>query len=286
MSGPNGRRTPWASAEWERLGEAWVRTYAARGLSPNTSEMRSYHLRRFSVQVAPLEPADITQEHIEAVIFREGMSPNYRIAARSSARSFFGWAHKRGHLPTDPSADLLKPREPAPRPRPVTDDAYTAALAAATARGPHWACAIRLAGVYGLRRAEVAGLHRDALIGEPGAWALRILGKGGKERILPVPDDFADELSAAWGAGGWLFPRQALPHGEGHATPHWIGMVVSRMLPDGYTMHKLRHRAGTQAYRRSGNDIYLASKMLGHSSVATTAAYVDPDLSRLRQVLG
>jgi integrase len=143
---------------------------------------------------------------------------------------------------------------------------------------------LRLAGELGLRRAEVAGLSRANLITDVHGHWLRFVGKGDKERTIPLPAGLAVELVALIDstAGDYAFPGIG---GRGHMTPHWMGTLVSRLLPDGYTMHKLRHRAGTEAYRRSGNDIYLASKLLGHASVVTTQAYVAADLSRLRSVV-
>ena len=81
--------------------------------------------------------------------------------------------------------------------------------------------------------------------------------------------------------GGYAFPA---PDG-GHLTPHWVGTKVTRVLPAGFTMHKLRHRALTRAYAMS-KDILLTSKLAGHSSVNTTSQYyVAADLAQLRALV-
>jgi integrase/recombinase XerC len=74
-------------------------------------------------------------------------------------------------------------------------------------------------------------------------------------------------------AAGWLFP--AWPAG-GHLTAHYVGKLVAAALPAGWSMHKLRHRFATRAYRASGN-LRAVQTLLGHSSVATTERYAAVD---------
>lgn len=70
---------------------------------------------------------------------------------------------------------------------------------------------------------------------------------------------------------GWLFPS---PRG-GYLTPHHVGTLVSRLLPDGWACHTLRHRTATTAYRTT-LDIVSVQMLLGHAKLETTRLYVLP----------
>lgn len=99
-------------------------------------------------------------------------------------------------------------------------------------------------------------------------WALRVRGKGGHERLVPMPDYVAVEVLAR--PAGWLFPS---PRG-GHLTPHHLAKMVARWLPADYTMHTLRHRCGTVAYAAT-HDLRAVQELLGHAKPETTAIYTE-----------
>jgi integrase/recombinase XerC len=133
-------------------------------------------------------------------------------------------------------------------------------------------------GRAGLRRGEVARVHtRDLLEGADGALLL-VHGKGDKERVVPIADELGESIrhgAAGHTAGasrdGWLFPNGA----GGHLTPWHVGNLVVRVLPDNWTMHTLRHRFASRAYRGTRN-LRAVQKLLGHESIATTERYVNP----------
>ncbi|WP_375489606.1 tyrosine-type recombinase/integrase, partial [uncultured Mycobacterium sp.] len=62
-------------------------------------------------------------------------------------------------------------------------------------------------------------------------------------------------------ARGWLFPNGT----GGHLSANHIGRLVARALPGDWSMHTLRHRYGTRAYRGSGN-LRAVQTLLGHES--------------------
>lgn len=76
----------------------------------------------------------------------------------------------------------------------------------------------------------------------------------------------AGQLAAA--PPGWLFPNGL----GGHLTPGHVGRLASAALPDGWTLHTCRHRAGTDWYSVA-RDIRAVQELLGHASVATTQLY-------------
>jgi integrase/recombinase XerC len=171
--------------------------------------------------------------------------------------------------------ELPKVRERRGAPRPAPDHAWRAALGAAQ---PRVAIMLRLACEAGLRRGEVARVHnRDLLEGGSGAQLL-VHGKGGQERVVPISDSLAEGLRSQIGAsGGWLFPN-----GQGsHLSPWMVGRLVADVLPDHWTMHTLRHRFASRAYRGT-RSLRAVQTLLGHASIATTERYtaVDDDECR------
>ena len=93
------------------------------------------------------------------------------------------------------------------------------------------------------------------------------------------PADLARELRLR--GPGYLFPGR---HGAGHLSPHTVGVRISALLPDGVTMHALRHRFASVAHARVP-DLLAVQQLLGHASVATTQVYVLVDAARSRQLV-
>ena len=165
-------------------------------------------------------------------------------------------------------------RAAAPSPRPAPDSAWSAALAIAD---PRVRLMLRLAAEAGLRRAEIARVHRrDLTVGHTGA-TLLVHGKGGKLRALPISDALAAAIARA---DGYLFPGDE----DGHLSPRYVGKLMAGALPDHWTAHTLRHRFATRAYRGSRN-LRAVQTLLGHSSVATTERYTAVDDDEIRAAM-
>ncbi|WP_245945875.1 tyrosine-type recombinase/integrase [Corynebacterium senegalense] len=129
----------------------------------------------------------------------------------------------------------------------------------------------------GLRRAECACLRVDDVIAVGQGWTLRVVGKGGHERVVPCPPHLARRIRAR--RGGWVFPGGQ----RGHVSPGWLGKQVSRALGDGGTAHTLRHRYASVAYGHT-HDLRAVQTLLGHASVATTQVYTAVDDAAVRDV--
>lgn len=96
--------------------------------------------------------------------------------------------------------------------------------------------------------------------------------------MIPISDDLATEIRRTAAANGFLFPGQD----NGHLSPHHVGKLVADALPGGWSMHKLRHRFATRAFRYGGRNILAVQQLLGHSSVATTQRYTAVDGDEIR----
>ncbi|HEY0701064.1 MAG TPA: tyrosine-type recombinase/integrase [Micromonospora sp.] len=200
-----------------------------------------------------------------------------RRAHRTTQRRFYGWAVTQGLIECSPALALPPVRPATPRPRPTPDQAYRAALAAA---GPRERLMIRLAAEAGLRRAEVAAVHPERdLVEDLDGWSLWVHGKGGRDRLVPLPASLAAALLRL--PAGWAFPGDD----GGHLSPRWVGRLVTDLLPGEWTMHSLRHRAGTRWWRTSGGDMFAVQELLGHASPVTTRVYVRVDADRLRRTV-
>jgi len=108
-------------------------------------------------------------------------------------------------------------------------------------------------------------------------YSLLVHGKGSKKRVVPLTDALAYQLRQL--PHGWAFPGDD----AGHLSPRWIGKQVAQLLGGGWTMHKLRHSAGTGFYLHG--DLAIAQKLLGHASPATTLVYVKLPDERLRETV-
>lgn len=238
----------------------------AAGHPDTTIQLRTYHVGRLARDVYPRSPLSLTVDDLVDWLAAHDWGPHTRRSYRSSLRTYYAWIQAEGLRPDSP-AHLL-PRVTVPRavPRPAPEVVFRTAMMDA---GPRERIMLGLAGQCGLRRGEIARVRREEVMDDLVGRSLRIVGKGGHQRIVPLPDWLAAELLRC--PDGWVFPS---PSGD-HLTPHHVGTLVSRLLPPGWTCHTLRHRAGTTAYRGT-LDIVSVQLMLGHARLDTTRIYVLP----------
>lgn len=266
--------------EWRVAIKAWsedARTGAhGRRPSPETTiRTRLEHLRLLAKSIG-VGPWDVSGEHLVAWFEGRPWAANTYRARRTTYRAFYAWAVREGHVEVSPAHEVPPGEVPLPLPRPVPDRHWDKALAEAT---PRERLMVRLAGEHGMRRGEVAQVwpERD-LIEDLDGWSLVVHGKGGKTRVVPLLDEVAAELR---GLGpGYAFPGAI----DGHLSPRWVGTLVSRLLAEDYTMHKLRHRAGTK-WLDEIERLDVVQDLLGHADPKTTRAYTRPNAKRMREAV-
>jgi integrase/recombinase XerD len=120
---------------------------------------------------------------------------------------------------------------------------------------------------------------------------LRIIGKGNKERIVPLPQAVLDDLRKFWTTHRnprWLFPNQAGdgPIGRG-ALSRAFALAAREAGISGATLHSLRHSYATRLIER-GVNLRIVQILLGHGSIATTAIYThltEPTRASLTHIL-
>ena len=209
----------------------------------------------------------------------------------SAARSWFRYLARR-HGVTNPAPGLLgRPRAHPPAPRALTPAEATGLVAdiGGEAEDPRWqardAALFTLLYGTGLRIAEALALD----VGGAGATSLRVLGKGRKERIVPLLPAVQDAIA------GWL-----RLHPGGNDAPLFIGARGGRLnaavarrtmqnyrrrvgLPEHATPHALRHSFATHLLG-GGADLRSIQELLGHASLSTTQRYTKVDEAGLKQV--
>ena len=110
---------------------------------------------------------------------------------------------------------------------------------------------------------------------------IRVLGKGGKVRMVFVDEETLEEIARLIGnrLSGPLFPGQ----GGNHISPRTVQLIFKKYAPPGITPHKIRHSYASELYRRSRN-LRVVQENLGHASIKTTEVYLHTDVDERRQV--
>lgn len=261
---------------WEEPIGGWLLWSKLSGMSAQTMRLRQGHVRAIARRSNVQHPGDITADDIFRLCSERKWSNDHRKGVRTSLISFFDWCVTNGYITENPAARLPAVTPSPPQPRPATDEIWQELMAVATPREVMMA---RLAEEAGMRRAEVAVCGLQDLIQDQGGFALIVHGKGGKQRVVPVTNSLATAIRA-FCPGGYLFPGSI----DGHVSPGHVGRLISRLMPEGWSMHKLRHRAATRWYRVSG-DLIAVQEGLGHASVSTTQRYVARSREALREMI-
>lgn len=256
--------------EWRVSVEDWVKSLIASGYSEDTVRCRRYKLTHAAIGLGR-SPVDVTTGDLVCWMAGQHWKPETLKAYRNTLTSFFGRLQRTGARPDNPAADLPKVKRPKAHPRPCPDKHILAALAKANETET---LMLRLAAECGLRRGEIAGVNSRDVMDDLLGKSLIVRGKGDKQRIVPLPDDLAEAIESC---GGWLFPGRW----QGHVEESYVGKHISRLLPEGYGAHSLRHRYATATYAAT-HDLYLVARLLGHASVETTQIYVAMPDARLR----
>lgn len=223
-----------------------------------------------------------------------GLSARSLARALSSVRSFLRWLSDREGFDATVVLSARSPRFKRPLPRPLAEDAARAMIETVSDQAREDWIAARDAAVLtllwgcGLRISEALGLTGAA---HPLPEVLRIRGKGGRERIVPVLPAARRAVADYVELCPWPVERsEPLFRGArgGALNPRIVAkaMETARMqlgLPASATPHALRHSFATHLLA-AGGDLRAIQELLGHASLSTTQAYTAVDAARLMEV--
>lgn len=255
---------------WRIEADGWLESLKAAGCTEQTLRSRRCKLCKLACDLHT-SPYAVTEADIIHVFAVNNWKPETLKGYRNTIISFYKYLQHRQLRTDNPAIDLPPIRKQRPKPRPCPDRYIYAALQQANEQE---VIMLRLAAECGLRRHEIAKVHSNDVISDLLGKSLIVLGKGGVQRIVPIPDDLAQIIEQA---NGFVFPGRW----SGHVEESYIGNHISHLLPEGWTAHTLRHRYATTTYEAT-HDIYVVSKLLGHASVETTQNYTALPESRLR----
>jgi integrase/recombinase XerC len=216
------------------------------------------------------------------------------IARRLAAlRSFFRFLVRRGRATANPAREVATPKLPKTLPAYLPIDESDALLRAApplTAGSARDRAILELLYATGIRVAELAGLDvEDVSLGDWREAAVRVLGKGRKERIVPVGRKAVEALQAYLEQGasrgsGPLFLNER----GGRLTVRSVHRIVrgrarAAGLHRRVSPHTLRHTFATHLLD-AGADLRLIQELLGHARLGTTQKYTHVSTDRLMKV--
>ncbi len=215
----------------------------------------------------------------------------------AAAKTFFRWAQRNGHVPTDPCVRLVSPgrgrRLPGVLRKADARGLMDLAAVAADDDDPvhlRDRAALELLYASGVRVGELTGLDVDDV--DLPARTARVLGKGAKERVVPfgIPAERALTDWLARGrprlvtaeSGPALFLGRRGRRVDQRQVRERVHALL-RHVPDAPDLgpHGLRHSAATHLLE-GGADLRMVQEMLGHASLATTQIYTHVSVDRLR----
>ncbi|WP_325050766.1 tyrosine recombinase XerC [Actinomadura spongiicola] len=290
-----------ANAMEDAVAEFGRHLRAERGVSPHT--LRAYlgdlnDLTGYASDLGVTDPAALEVSLLRAWLARQhalGRSRATLARRTAAARAFTRHLHRRGVLQDDPGLLLGTPKRGRELPGVITQEEAARLLDTMDAEGPlglRDLAVLETCYATGVRVSELCGLDIDDLDTERGT--VRVLGKGGRERTVPMGEPAAravqDWLRAGRPAlatdrsgpalflgarGGRLHPTSA--RRIVHARIAEVGQV-----PD-LSPHGLRHSAATHLLE-GGADLRSVQEILGHASLQTTQLYTHVSVERLKHV--
>lgn len=272
-----------------------------RNYSPNTIDAYRHdlHLLLNHLSGQGLTPTDVKLDDLQrfaAWIHERGIGPKSQARILSGVRTFYHYLVVDGYLEVDPTELLESPHLPKHLPEYLTTeevDRLEAAIDLTSAEGHRNRAIIEVFFSCGLRVSELVELKLSNLF--LNERFMRVVGKGGKERLVPISQRAVGELEL------WFDDRRQMRIKPGeddyvflnrrghHLTRTMILIMVKRLgeaagIKKTLSPHTLRHSFAT-ALLRGGADLRVIQVLLGHADIATTEIYTHMDDESLRQAV-
>jgi integrase/recombinase XerD len=275
--------------------------------SSNTRRAYRYDLTACARVLATLPIREITVSHLRLFLdATTDLAPTTLARRKAALRSCFGWAYQQELLNADPTAKLEAIPIGERHPRPLTEKQVEAILAAIPRHDLCNRLLVTLLYETGMRVGEALGLQvQHVHLNDLDGGYLRIVGKGNKERVIPLIDAsrsvalFRKVLKTLGGVGPPFRGdvRKGGRHGEAldYSTVwyHFERCVdqARSTHPERFveehepiTIHRLRHTYATIKLR-DGVSLPSVRKLLGHTTLQTTLRYTEIDLETIKREL-
>ncbi|MCW9710585.1 site-specific tyrosine recombinase XerD [Avibacterium sp. 21-586] len=279
------------------LNEQWLE----KGLSENT--IQSYRLDLSAVSNW-LETQNLTFETLDAIDLQGFLGERLRVGYKatstarllSALRKFFQYLYREKYRTDDPSAVLTSPKLPSRLPKYLTEQQVTDLLNTPCVEVPlelRDKAMLELLYATGLRVTELVSLTLDNISVQQGV--VRVIGKGNKERIVPMGEE-----AAYWIKQFMLYGRAVLLDGQPsdvlfpsrrgtqmtrqtfwHRIKHYA--ILADIDSEALSPHVLRHAFATHLVNH-GADLRVVQMLLGHSDLSTTQIYTHVAKERLKHL--
>ena len=286
----------------EALDQYLVHLRVERGLLPATLESYARDLREYldwlarqGVRRLALVTEPLVLQHLGALQLR-GLSRASQARHLAALRGLHKFASAEGIAPLDPSEGVGATRGSRPLPNFLSVGEVDRLLSqpdVRTSQGTRDRAMLEVLYASGLRVSELVALPLSAI--DPQAGVVRVRGKGGKERIVPVGERARDCL------GTYLASARQRLLGVRRSPDLFVTPRGGRMTRQGFWKllgryargagiarrvypHSLRHSFATHLLER-GADLRAVQAMLGHADIATTQIYTHVDRARLKAVI-
>lgn len=270
-----------------------------RSYSPNTLDAYQRDLNKLldflrKIDVAPFDVKLEDLQQFAASLHEHGIGSKSQARILSGVRAFYRFLVLDGYLEVDPTELLESPHLPKHLPEYLTTDEVDMlqdSIDLSTNEGHRNRAIIEVLFSCGLRVSELTNLKLSDLFLEE--QFIRVMGKGNKERLVPISDRAIEEL------GYWFDDRRQMTIKPGeedyvflnrrghHLTRTMILIMIKRQaeaagIKKTISPHTLRHSFAT-ALLRGGADLRVIQDLLGHSNIGTTEMYTHLDNTSLRK---
>jgi integrase/recombinase XerD len=272
------------------------------GLSANTLAAYRTDLLAFQIWLAKkgLTLEQVTRADLLAYLaanVRAGLSPRSSARHLSTLRRFYRYLLIQGSTQVDPTADVRSPVIGRPLPKNISEQGVEKLLSTPprdTALGSRDRAMLETMYASGLRVSELVGLTLNELDLTTGL--VRVVGKGGRERIVPLGEEASESLREYLGqARSDLLKAQLtdavfVTRRGGPMTRQAFWQLIKRYAQQAgigaeFSPHSLRHAFATHLLNH-GADLRSVQMLLGHTDLSTTQIYTHVARARLQSLHG
>ncbi|HEY3373939.1 MAG TPA: tyrosine recombinase XerC [Candidatus Aquicultor sp.] len=278
---------------------------AERNLSENTVDAYGSDIRQFLgyINEAGIDYTKVTYKTLRNYLgYLQVKKIGRRSISRklSAIRAFYAYSNRTGAVDVNPAELVSAPKAERKLPKFMQEDSVVMLLSApdiSTPAGLRDKAMLEMLYAAGIRVSELVGLDLDSI--NYGSLEVKVLGKGRKERIVPIHNDAANAVRSYLKDGRTTMTAKRKPEagatkalflnymGERLST-HGVRLIMSKYvrqvgLSCGITPHAVRHSFATHLLE-AGADLRYVQELLGHVDLSSTQVYTHLSKARLKDI--